>query len=181
MNTFEYIRKKADGFVRFAKLERILATLLAFIPLILYIADHGSEGFKSSISAYAYMKNNPQTYPILLTMASMLFIVNGVIKNKKWYNTALGLVLLGVVIFPCKEFATLHYIMAILFFGGSSVVIVKYTSKEQRWVKIGIVILITTSIALYKVFGIISLLTAEWISLGIISFHYIMESLGKWD
>ncbi len=181
MLTFKEIQSKAahiqGELLRFSKLERILAGLCFFIPLILRAID---GEFRDSISAYAYMQDN-QIYVFLLTLASMLFIVNGAIYRRRWYNITLGIFLAGVVLFPKDEFVILHYACAVIFFLGSTFVIVYYTSRKQRWLKIGFALGILFSLVFYLVFHLITLLVAEWIALVIIAIHYILESLKKID
>ncbi len=182
MLTFKEIQSKAahiqGELLRFSKLERILAGLCFFIPLILRAID---GEFRDSISAYAYMQDN-QVYVFLLTLASMLFIVNGAIYRRRWYNITLGIFLAGVVLFPKDEFVILHYACAVIFFLGSTLVIVFYTSeKRQLWIRISFVLGIVFSLVFHFIFNLISLLVAEWIALVIIAIHYILESLKKID
>jgi len=167
----------ADELLRFSKLERILAFLCLFIPLILRTID---GKFRESISAYAYMQAN-QVYVFLLSLAAMLFVVNGTIYARKWYNTVLGISLAGVALFPSLDFIYLHYSFAIVFFLGSTFVIVWYTSRKQLWIKIGIALGIVFSLVFHFIFHLITLLVAEWIAFAIIAVHYILESSKKLD
>src|SRR5512134_355677 len=91
-NVVAGVQRAADQLGRFAKLERILAVVCFFTPLLLLWADPGS--IRDSISAYYDMDQN-QWFYFLLTVASMLFIVNGVTKQQHSYNTGLGIVLAG--------------------------------------------------------------------------------------
>jgi len=161
------------GIVEFAKLERILAIVCIFIPLILIIVDQGT--MRESISNYAYMNDN-HVYGFLLTLAAMMFIVNGTIKDKKWYNVVLGIALTGIVLFPHLDFKIAHYVFATIFFLGSVIVISYYTSKKQFWIACGIAIVIVLSLLAHFWFHLFSLFVAEWIALGIIGIHYILES-----
>ena len=74
------IKEITKNLTAFAKLERVLAGICIMIPLLLVWADHWN--FRESISNYVYM---PQSYiyGLLLAVAAMLFIVNGVIYLKK--------------------------------------------------------------------------------------------------
>jgi hypothetical protein len=147
-------------------------------PLILRAID---GEFRDSISAYAYMQDN-QVYVYLLTVASILFIVNGTIYSRRWYNIILGISLAGVALFPKNEFVILHFTCAIVFFLGSALVIVLYTSKKrQLWIKISFVLGIVFSLVFHFIFNLISLLVAEWIAFVIIAIHYILESYKKRD
>jgi len=174
MNTFKSkLSKFKDGIVGFAKLERILAALCIFMPLILILFDNGN--MRISISNYAYMDNN-QVYVFLLTMASLMFIFNGTINGKKWYNIILGICLAVVALFPHVEYRILHFTFAGIFFLGSAIVISYYTSKKQFWIACGIAVIIVLSLVAHFWFHWFSLFVAEWIALGIISVHYILES-----
>jgi hypothetical protein len=161
------------GIFEFAKLERILAVVCVFIPLILIIVDQGN--IRESISNYAYMNHN-HVYVFLLTLAAMMFVVNGTIKHKNWYNVVLGIALAGIVLFPHLEFKIVHYVFATIFFLGSVIVISFYTSKKQFWIACGIAVVIVLSLLAHFWLHWFSLFIAEWIALGIIGIHYILES-----
>lgn len=78
------------GLVRF---ESMLALILAVVPIALRIADD-----RGSISAYHDM-SDPRWFFVPLTAASMMLITNGLVRSDKHgYNTALGVLLLGVVL-----------------------------------------------------------------------------------
>jgi hypothetical protein len=134
---------------------------------------------RGSISAYYNMTKSLLFY-VPLTVAFMLFIVNGLIKRQKAYNTVLGLALAGVVIFDLDNFFYLHFGCAAVFFLGNAAVMVIFTSKRELWFKALLVAIIVAALGAWG-FGIISLLWAEWISLGIIGSHYILESWGLID
>src|SRR5687767_14255453 len=86
-----------DPIKNFAKLERILAADRVLTPALLILVDDGPDAIRGSISAY-HDVNVPQAYYYPLTVAAMLFIVNGVLKtvvdgvatNGHWYNWVLG-------------------------------------------------------------------------------------------
>ncbi|TCI94384.1 DUF7103 family protein [Tenacibaculum sp. M341] len=176
----------------FAKLERIIATVCIFMPLLLKWADD-NEPFRESISDYVYMFNG-HIYGLLLTLASMLFVFNGTVyikKNKrlphskrhgKWYNIVLGLALLGILLFPHREYTIIHYSFAALFFGGSALVIGIFNDRRHRAISIVIAAVSILGLILYLIDeSIISLFWAEWISLFVIAIHYILESKGILD
>ena len=117
-----------------------------------------------------------QIYVFLLTLAAMLFIVNGTIYNRKWYNIVLGISLTGVVLLPHLDFSFFHYAFAVLFFLGSTIFILWFSKMMNRWIKISIGISIISALAAHFIFGFISLLAAEWIAFAIIALHYILES-----
>lgn len=158
----------------FARLERILAAVCIITPLLLIIGDNYSV--RNSISDYYDMGKNVLYY-VPLSVAFMLFIVNGVIKEKTFYNTALGVALAGLVIFNKNDFTLIHYLSTGTFFIGNALVMVIFTPKKELWFKIMLIVIIATAILAW-VLQAISLFWAEWISLVIIGFHYILESVG---
>jgi hypothetical protein len=162
-----------DGIVGFLKLERVLAFVCIFIPLILILFD--CNKVRDSISAYADMEQN-QVFVFLLTLASMMFLVNGVVKEKNWYNSILGISLMGVALFHYVDFRITHIVFAVIFFLGSAIVISYYTSKKQKLVACLLAIIIVFSLVAHFWLDWISLFVAEWIALGIIGIHYILES-----
>ena len=176
------LRQKASSTLqavtRFAKLERILAIVCFFIPVFLIWLDNGpfeNGRIRESISAYYDMEEN-QIFYFLLTMATMLFVVNGVVKQRHLYNTLLGAMLAGVILFNHDDFSTLHSIFAVGFFAGNAVVIVVFSSKKELWFKVLLVAAIVASMLGCFVFGWFSLFWAEWVSFDIIALHYILES-----
>lgn len=158
----------------FAKLERILAFVCITTPIWLILGDNGSV--RGSISAYYNMEKSVLFY-VPLSVAFMLFLVNGVIKEKHWYNTALGVALAGLVLFNHIDYEVIHFLCAFVFFLGNAAVIVIFTPKDERWFKISLVAIIVAALAVWGL-KIISLFWAEWISLAIIGLHYILESWG---
>jgi len=173
--TFEAVSTTVQAITRFAKLERVLAFVCLFIPAVLIWFDDGR--IRDSISAYYSMEEN-QFFYFPLTVASMLFVVNGVVKQKHGYNTVLGATLAGVILFNHNDFSIFHNICAAAFFVGNAVVIVVFSSKKERWFKILLVAGIALSMMGYFFFGWFTLFWAEWLSFGIIALHYILES---WD
>jgi len=158
----------------FAKLERILAVICIATPGLLILGDNGVV--RESISAYYNLDKNVLFY-VPLSVAFMLFVVNGVIKHKKFYNTALGIALAGLVIFNHDDFTVVHFLCAGVFFLGNAAVIVIYSPKKELWFKIILVAIIISALAAWGL-NVITLFWAEWVSLGIIGWHYILESWG---
>ncbi len=189
-------QKLGRNLVFFAKLERLIAALCVLIPLFLIWADGGN--IRDSISNYVYMSNG-HVFGSLITMAAMLFIVNGAvyinaatIKETKWhgrwYNIVLGLALFGVVLLPHEQYPVPHYISAAVFFVGSAVVIAVFNDQQHRKISRFIAFLTILSLAIYLInkywfiipgTGWMSLFWAEWISMVVIAIHYILESLGE--
>jgi hypothetical protein len=160
--------------MRYAKLETILASVCCLIPILLIIFDGFNK--RDSISEYYNMKFN-QVYYYFLTVAAMMFIVNGVIKKQRFYNTILGIMLTGVILFNHEgEISNFfHFTFAALFFLGNGFVMLKYSSMITRKWKIFFAFVMLLSFLSWKPFGFISLFTAEWISLLMITIHYLQE------
>jgi hypothetical protein len=179
----------------FKLLERIIAAVCITIPVFLRIADTGPSGWRSSISDYVYMDNS-QIFGMMLCMASMLFIVNGAVffknenkhdlnSNSKWYNIALGLSLLGVIIFPYKQYGAPHFIFAGLFFLGNAIVTVAAARHKKnlpvRW-SLGVLtvlflgVFFANKILKFQWLDWLTLFWAEWLSLTVIGIHFILEA-----
>jgi len=190
-----YVAERLKNMELYRLVERILAGFCLLIPLFLILTDTANTPFsrvRPSISNYVYMEKS-YVYGSLLTIAALLFFFNGILHfrdhstnrtkpNAKWYNAVLGLSLFGVIYFPHKELPWPHYLSAIVFFGGSILVIAVFCEHKDRhlsWVLAG---LATLSYLLYflipDVFGPSSLFWAEWISLTVIGIHFILESVG---
>ena len=170
----EATRRALRNLSRFGRLERVLAAFCALTPVLLLWAD--APPVRSSISHYYNMTEN-QLFYVPLTMAAMLFVVNGVVKEKQLYNTYLGAMLCGVLLFNREDFSTLHLIFTAAFFVGNVAVILFFSSIRERWFKISLVVFIAVSMAAWYFFDSFTLFWAEWLSLGIIAVHYIIESV----
>lgn len=158
----------------FAKLERVLAAFCITTPALLILGDNGSV--RESISAYYNMEKSVLYY-VPLSIAFMLFVVNGVVKEKTYYNTYLGAALAGLVLFNHDDFTFVHFLFAGAFFLGNAAVIVIFTPKKELWFKLLLVAIIAAALIAWSL-NAISLFWAEWISLAIIGWHYILESWG---
>lgn len=167
-SNLERIRDELKEFVR---LERTLAAVLAFTPVFL-IAFDGWE-IRDSISAYYDMDEN-QWFYFLLTVGAMLFIVNGVIKEQHSYNTTLGIFLAGVILFNQDDWTAIHNVFAFLFFGGNATVI--FFSKTLGWVKAVFGAVIVVALGLFFFADWFTLFGLEWVSLGIVAVHYILNT-----
>ncbi|MCT4698095.1 DUF7103 family protein [Tenacibaculum haliotis] len=161
---------------RITKLYTVKAMLLLFMPLILILV---SGEVRSSISNYVY-SDSIAVFIMLLTIASTLFINNG-ITDSKWYNVILGLSLTGVALTPHLDYSFLHYTFAIIFFLGSVFVMIFYSSEKQRIYKIIAGAIVVLAMLGTFLFNWYSLLIAEWIGLVPICIHFIGEALHKID
>lgn len=176
--TLKGVAHTVDGVKRFARLERVLAAVCLLIPALLIGFDVGP--IRDSISAYYDMEES-QVFYFPLTVAAMLFVVNGVVKDQRAYNTFLGVMLSGVILFNHDDASVLHAIFAAAFFGGNGVVILLFSSKKERWFKALLVAGIALSMLGCFLFDWFTLFWAEWFSFAIIALHYILESWGVID
>ena len=158
---------------RLATLERTLGLVCIFIPFILILFD--GLHIRNSISAY-YSMSRDQVFYFSLSVAAMLFIVNGVVKEKHIYNTILGIMLSGVILFNCDAVPIVHFSCASVFFGGNGFVILFFSSKKERSFKIIFTAIIVVAMLGCFLFHWFSLFWAEWISLAIIAIHYFIEA-----
>lgn len=156
---------------RLMKLELILSSLLIFIPFILFLID---GELRSSISDYAYMSDN-HFFVVLLTVAGAMFINNGSLWNRQFYNIILGVALIGVACTPHEDIPIPHYIFASIFFVGSLIIMVLNGSLTR----ILFSVLIAIGMLGHFVFGLYSLLWAEWIGMLPITVHFILKSCHK--
>lgn len=154
-------------------------------------------GFRPSISHYAHSSNG-YLFGMLYCIAAMLFIYNGVVymkinynkkielsKSKKyepWYNLAIGICLLFVILNPVRgEHCIAHIIFSSLFFAGNILMIVFFPSYYEKKINvklrviIGVIAIIILALSIY--FHQITVLWAEWISLTVIAFHLIMVTI----
>ncbi|MBT8186389.1 MAG: hypothetical protein KJO73_01745, partial [Croceitalea sp.] len=172
----------------FAKLERFIAAVLIFTPLILFLADlKYRSDFRESISNYFFMCDS-YWFGSLLTLAAALFIYNGAqhmsyqkhetlaeVERRfgKGYNIIFGLALFGVLFFNHKAFTLLHYLFAIVFFGGCALamLLTQKTDLKKMGDVLGVLTLLTLGIHFLLEYVLLrnnnpfTLLIAEWIGL----------------
>jgi len=154
--------------------------LLFLMPLILWMID---GQIRISISNYAYMENN-EWYIALMTMAGAVFIMDGSIWNRRWYNIILGCSLIGIATTPHLDgpiTTALHYIFAAIFFAGSVTSMIVFSSKEQRSLKIFLAMAVAVAMSLNAIIPNNGLFWAEWIGMIPICFHFMGEVYGKLD
>ena len=176
--TRTHIARVVDGITRFARLERVIAAVCLLIPAFLIYYDNGP--IRPSISNY-YNMTKDQIFYFPLTVASMLFVVNGVVKDRHVYNSLLGVMLAGVILFNLVPTISFITCFATAFFGGNAVVILVFSSKKELWFKAALVAGIALSMLGCFVFDWFTLFWAEWFSFAIIALHYILESWGVID
>ena len=181
-----------------AKVERLIAIVLIFTPLILYLADFGfAREFRSSISNYAFMCDS-YWFGSLLAVAGTLFILNGAqhmrVRNTflyqvekrfgKGYNIIFGLALFGVIYFDHINYTLIHFIFAGVFYIGCAIAMIFLSQGNLK--NIGRVLGIFTLMALILHFVLdtrltedrnpFTLLWAEWVGLLLIAIYFVLES-----
>lgn len=156
----------------YAKLERVLALFCVASPLVMIGADRGVRG---SISAYYDIAQN-QLFYFPLTAASILFLVNGFVKKRNWYNAWLGIMLAGVVLLNYQDFTWYHGAFAIAFFAGNAAVMVFYSREVSFRIRVAVLIGVVLAFLAWTPFGWYSLFWAEWISLGLIAAHFLLDA-----
>jgi len=168
------------------RLEWFLAGFCVLMPLTMIIADVGwpfadwsllSWPNRPSISAYYDMIEN-QWFYFPMTVAAMLFIVNGAVKQQHWYNLALGLAVCGVILFNQDDARLLHFVSAVAFFAGN-VVVMAFCSQGRTWWFKGTFIVGIVGAMIGWQLGWLSLFWAEWVSLTIIAVHYILAATAR--
>ncbi len=169
----EQMRRVAHDLAGYARLERVLAAVCALTPLVLITVDSGP--IRASISAYYDMDQN-QWYYFLLTVAAMLFMVNGVIKNQNAYNTVLGVLLAGVILFNQDDVTWLHVAFAGAFFIGNALVIA-FFSRGSTPLRASLIGVLLVALGAFVIFDAVTLFWLEWASLLVIAVHYILDSL----
>ncbi len=161
---------------KWAPVERILAAVCAASPLVMWWID--PEPLRESISAYFAMIEN-QWFYVPLAVAAMLFIVNGITKQAHWYNWVLGGALVGVLMFNTTDFGLVHKVFAITFFAGNAAVIIWWSGVPAKYRyafagAVGLAALVTAAA------GVLTVWLAEFISLLIISAHFLLDSIDRW-
>ena len=105
------------GLANLVKLEVVVTTVCFFVPFIVWYGDDWN--LREHISGY-YAMEKAQYFYFPLTVAAMLFVVNGVVREKHWYNIGLGLALAGVVLFNHVDHFLIHNFSAGAFFLGNA-------------------------------------------------------------
>jgi len=165
-----------ESVAEFAKLERVLAFFCLFIPVLLIAFDDWT--IRDSISDYYDMVQN-QIFYVPLTIAAMLFIVNGTVKEQHRYNTYLGVALAGVLLFNQDDARWIHVASAVAFFAGNAAVIYFFSRGTPRRFKLYFLAGIAVAMGAFLIFDWFTLFWAEWFSFALIAVHYILDSLEK--
>ena len=166
-----------EGLRQFAKLERVLAAILVLTPALLWIVDAGEV--RGSMSAY-HDVSRPAAFYVPLTVAAMLFVVNGVLRDGHAYNWVLGVLLALVIVFDHDGASRWpHFVGAIGFFGGNVLAMAWFSKNKSNELKAVLAGSIVVSIALWILTDWFTLFWAEWVSLAIVALHYVLDSV-RW-
>ena len=163
--------------IRLNKFTGIMGILLFLMPLVLILID---GGVRSSISNYAYM-THPEYFYSLLSIAGAVFIMDGSIWNKRWYNIILGCSLIGIALTPHLALPNLHYFFSGIFFAGSVFTMIYYSSPLQRGIKIFFGGFVALVMLLNLIIPTFSLFWAEWLGIIPITIHFLGEAFNKLD
>lgn len=166
---------------RIKRLLNISFIWLIFLPVFLIYID---GGIRTSISNYAYSQYS-FVFVAFLTFAGAMLVVDGckddLITRNKWYSIILGLALIGVAVTPHKDYTIIHYTFASVFFIGSLIAMILFSSPKQRLFKFFLGSIIIFSMVGHFVFKWYSLLIAEWIGMLPIIINYTGENNNKLD
>lgn len=175
-----------DGVARWVDVERALAIALVASPLIMAVFDWTTSdrpfGFRASISDYYTMKDpamgaQPAFY-VPLTVAAMLFFVNGVIREGHGFNAFFGVLLAMVVIFNKDGFGWVHFPAAGGFYLGNAYMV--WRSKDPEGSRKKLILGLGGGVLAYwAVFGSTvstALFWAEWFGLALIGIHFVFDA-----
>lgn len=174
---------------RFRRLETGLVALCALSPALMIWLDScrdalntvgacsGEDGIRSAISHYWDMPASVAFY-VPLTVAAMLFVVDGVLKKESEYNWVLGAALAVLVIFNHDQFNPLHLAGVFLFFAGN-VVVLGIAIAKKNILKAGVLVgaalfFVAVGNAFDTDWSENWLLWLEWASLLVIATHFIL-------
>lgn len=158
----------------FGRFERILASVLVLTPALLWLYEWTSTP-RGSISAYHEIAE-PPVYYYPLSIAAMLFLANGFIRNGHWYNIFLGASLSIVVIFDHDGASGgIHNGFAFAFFIGNLVVILLFSVGPSPRVKVALGVCMLTVGALVLV-DLVSVYWGEYLALIAIAVHYVLDA-----
>ena len=167
---------RVSGLGWFGQVERFLASFLLIAPAVIWLVDDPSDP-RGSISAYHDMVE-AQWFYVPLTVVAMLFVVNGLVRKAHEYNVALGGALVGLILLNHDGGTSdAHDVFTFLFFVGNVVVVL--TLSEIKWSVLKPAILATMLVVWIsnRATGFPSVFFAEWITMGVLAGHYVLDSL----
>ena len=160
--------------LRFRLFETGLATLCAFLPALLLLSAGTKD--RDSISAY-YDMDESQIFYYGLTVAAMLFMVNGVLRSRNYYYAGLGVLLSGVIWFNHDEFDVVHTGFAWGFFLGGIVVIFGIARGDlAKKIRPFLAAFAVAALAGHFFFGVPSFFYAEWFAMLAIAAHFVLHA-----
>ena len=166
-----------DPIRNFVQLERVLAAILVLTPLLLLLVDDAPGGIRGSISSYHDVVA-PEAFYVPLTVAAMLFVVNGVLKSGHWYNSALGTFLLVLLAFDHDGTSRdLHIVGAAGFFVGNVAVMALASRGKNLAQVLSLGTTVLAVVGLCVLTDWFTLFWAEWVSLTVIAAHYILDTI----
>ncbi len=167
-----------QSLARFATVERALAVLCITIPLWLVLFDEEQDSIRGSVSSY-YDMTPPQAYYFPLTVAAMLFMFNGIVKTRRFYNVVLGVCLSGVVLFNMDgATAVPHYIFAVGFFGLNAIVILWFSNDVSVTLRNVLIVVLLAALLAWIFIDAFTTFWAETVSLIAIAAHFVLDSIG---
>jgi hypothetical protein len=167
-----------QSLARFATVERALAVLCITIPLWLVLFDEEQDAIRGSVSSY-YDMTPPQAYYFPLTVAAMLFMFNGIVKTRRFYNVVLGVCLSGVVLFNMDgATAVPHYMFAVGFFGLNAIVILWFSNDVSVTLRNVLIVVLLAALLAWIFIDAFTTFWAETVSLIAIAAHFVLDSIG---
>jgi hypothetical protein len=167
-----------QSLARFATVERALAVLCITIPLWLVLFDEEQDAIRGSVSSY-YDMTPPQAYYFPLTVAAMLFMFNGIVKTRRFYNVVLGVCLSGVVLFNMDgATAVPHYMFAVGFFGLNAIVILWFSNDVSVTLRNVLIVVLLAALLAWIFIDAFTTFWAETVSLIAIATHFVLDSIG---
>lgn len=177
--------------------------LLTLLPLGLLVADSDyrsaycpepmpSPGPKfncrTSVSGYHDMAD-AKWFFVPLTVAAVMFIINGLVRDEGHaHNAWLGFALLGVIVFDHESETFAHYVFAVIFFASAIIFISGHLAGALRYIRnleLNVARLIFVGVAAAQLllfaglWRFTNLFIAEWVQLLIIAIHFVWHSLAR--
>ena len=167
-----------QSLARFATVERALAVLCITIPFWMVLFDEEQDSIRGSVSSY-YDMTPPQAYYFPLTVAAMLFMFNGIVKTRRFYNVVLGVCLSGVVLFNMDGATSVpHYVFAIGFFGLNAIVILWFSNDVSVGLRNLLIVVLLAALLAWIFIDSFTTFWAETVSLIAIAAHFVLDSIG---
>ena len=167
------IRQTEVSNVRYTESKLIQYAAFSLVPALFWAFN--DFVILKSISAYAL--EIPTVFALILGWVAKLFITEGWINRKNYFEMVIGWALVGVIAFNMKDYSNIHYICAFIFFEGSVFNMIYYSSGKYRIFSIVFGVILNFAMAGCFLFGWYSIFWAEWIGLLPISLHKFLETI----